>query len=307
MKPSLIFNPLTFAQLTLRDGQATALSIRCYAKRRSSKVFLIERFAEPALFDVVLDWLNGNVAGSPPELDMQQKLNLWSKGLLISPDELKNVPTGVRPEFSEGNGIAIAICSEVAQLLIEGPSLPTIPGKPDKELAESGFCSVAPVISPADIAAMKAFYAALSEGEWLCQEGARGLSGIHNDPVARRIQFALAPYFAALIGHDIKPSYTYAREYSIEAPLLRHIDRKQCEYTFSLYIDYQPQPSNDLCPWPLIVHAPGGDVVTNQCLGGGLVIRGRELEHSRPPLPPDHKATMVFIHYVSKSFTDSLD
>ncbi|NDA48272.1 MAG: hypothetical protein EBY21_13580 [Alphaproteobacteria bacterium] len=298
---------MTFARLILQDGRAAALSVRCYAKRRSSKVILIERSAEPALFDVALDWLNGNRADVPPELDMHLKLNLWSKGLLISPDELKDVPTGVQPEFSEGNGIAIGICSEVAQLLLEGPSLPTNPGKPDEDLAESGFCSVAPVISTADIAAMKAFYAALSEGEWLCQEGARGLSGIHNDPVARRIQFALAPYFSALIGHDIKPSYTYAREYSLEAPLLRHVDRKQCEYTFSLYIDYQPQPSNDLCPWPLIVHAPGGDVVTYQCLGGGLVIRGRELEHSRPPLPPDHKATMVFIHYVSKSFTDSLD
>lgn len=309
MPDSLVLNPMTAARLTLAGGEPAVLRLSSYARRRSSRAVDVERAVEPALFAALLAWLNGDPGAALPELDLRRRMQFWSEGLLISPDELKAVPSGLRPEISDGHALACALCPQVAGLLRDGPRLPALPQAPDPDLAASGYCLVPPLLAPGDLAALSAFYAALGEGDWLDVGTGEdsGQRGIHNDPAARRLHMALTPYFAALFGQDIKPSYTYAREYYREGALLRHMDRPQCEFTFSLYVDYQPEPAGDLCPWPLIVHAPGGDIVTRQPRSGGLVIRGRTLPHSRPPLPPGHRAMMVFLHYVDAGFAGSLD
>ena len=309
MTDSLLLNPMTVGRLTHAKGAPAALSLSCYAQRRSSQAIEVERAREPELFAALLAWLDGSGPPALPALDIIRKLHFWSQGLLISPDELKAVPRGAKPAIGDGHQLASALCPQVADLLRGGPGLPALPFAPDPDLAEAGYCSVPPLLAPEDLAAMSVFYATLSAGDWLNAGTGKdtGQRGFQNDPVARRVHYALTPYFAAMFGQDIKPSYAYAQEYCRSAALPRHTDRMQCEFTFSLYVDYQPEPASELCPWPLIVHAPGGDVAINQPRGGGVVVRGRTLPHSRPPLPPGHSAMMVLLHYVDAAFSSSLD
>lgn len=309
MSSSQIFNPLTVASLDRRSDGALVLELRCYARRRSFRSLRIKQEAEPSLFAAVLDWLEGKGEPAGLTIEPEREIQLWDDGLLISPKELKAVPAGAQPGLSDGHDIASLLCPDVTKLLQLGPGLPGMPDGPDPQLAKSGFCSMPAQIGSADVAALAAFYRLLSEGEWLettrMDDARRKV--IHNDPAARRVQHALTPAISAVAGELLKPSYTFASEYRDETHLARHTDRAQCEYTFSLYIDYSPEPDGETCPWPLVVHAPGGDVALHQSRGGGLLIRGRTLAHSRPPLPPGHRARMVFLHYVPVAFDGLLD
>ena len=121
VQSSLVLNPMTAARLIVEDGEPAALRLICFARRRSSKVLMIERATEPVVFAAVLSWLNGRGPASPPDLNQQQKLLLWSSGLMISTEELKTVPEGMQAEFSDGCRIAAALCPQVADLLRDGP------------------------------------------------------------------------------------------------------------------------------------------------------------------------------------------
>lgn len=309
MNSSQIFNPMTTGRVIRRSDGSEALELRCYARRRSFRPLRIERAAEPELFAGVLGWLEGDRPPNLPGLDNRREIELWADGLLLSPKELKFVPPGAAPEMAEGHGLAALLCPGVAELLRHGPAMPMLPSGPDPDLLEYGFCSLPSQIAASDRQALGAFYAALSDGDWFEQsddpDARRKI--IHNDPAARRIHHALTPAMSVLAGQSLKPSYTFASEYGGETALARHTDREQCEYTFSLYVDYAPDPGSNLCPWPLTVHAPEGDRDMHQTLGGGLLMRGRTLPHSRPPLPPGHRARMAFLHYVPVDFTGSLD
>lgn len=309
MRSSQIFNPLTVARLDQRGDGVQVLELRCYARRRSFRGLRIRQDAEPRLFAALLDWLEGKGDPAGLTIEPEREIQLWGDGLLLSPKERDAVPAGARPGFSDGHDIASLLCPGVTRLLRQGPDLPAMPAGPDPQLAASGYCSLPAQIGDADVAALAGFYRTLSEGGWLettSNDDARR-QAIHNDPAARRIQHALTPAISAVAGEPVKPSYTFASEYRDETPLARHTDRAQCEYTFSLYVDYSPEPDGDMCPWPLVVHAAGGDAALHQSKGGGLLIRGRTLPHSRPPLPPGHRARMVFLHYVPMTFDGPLD
>ena len=308
MLPFLKLNPLTVAQPVRCAGEPATLIFHCYAQQRSFQKFQIDRVAEPLLFTTLLAWLEEGRAVEMPTLSFERKLSLWQFGLLISIDELKKVPPKAKPHLGDGYGVAATLCPEVADLLNKGPSTPPLPKAPNQDLLAHGLCNLPPVIAPADVTALRAFYRSLSDGDWLHKiTGDIHRLTIHNDPAARRVQHALTPYFAALLGREIKPSYSYASEYFDESALPRHIDREQCEFTFSLYLDYLPDTGDDRCPWPITIHTPKGDSVAHQSRGGGVLFLGRALPHSRPPLPPGHRARLVFLHYVPATFSGSLD
>jgi hypothetical protein len=128
----------------------------------------------------------------------------------------------------------------------------------------------------------------------------------HNEPAARLIHHRLTGLVETLAGAPVKPSYVYLASYEEGAELAAHTDRTQCEYSISLLVDYLPNldgPSR----WPLQLHTCGRQVSVFQRVGDGLLYRGRQVRHSRPPLPSGHTSTSLFFHYVDADFVGCLD
>jgi hypothetical protein len=128
----------------------------------------------------------------------------------------------------------------------------------------------------------------------------------HNEPMTKIFHWLLAETVGRIVGKEVMPSYTYLVSYEFGASLPRHFDRPQCEYTLALLVDYAPEPTGD-SPWPLSIH--GRDRTTDlfQGLGDGLLFRGRELEHGRRALTQGLCSTSLFLHYVDRDFSGSLD
>jgi hypothetical protein len=89
------------------------------------------------------------------------------------------------------------------------------------------------------------------------------------------------------------PSYCYALRYTPGSELLRHTDRKQCEWTISILID------DGGYEWPLIIE--GAPLVCRE--PGDAIIYQRTMQHWRKPLPADAKPyTVLLLHYVPADF-----
>lgn len=154
---------------------------------------------------------------------------------------------------------------------------------------------------------IRTYYQQLRDENWLKPDRHLTVQRVvYNDPVARHVQHQLVPLVSSIVGADMKPSFSYAVEYQGGAELPRHIDREQCEYTMSLFVEYLPAPADDICPWPLTIHHPEGDVVLHQARGGGVLFRGRKLPHSRAPLESGASAMLFFLCYVDEGFEGSL-
>src|SRR5205085_12676542 len=126
-----------------------------------------------------------------------------------------------------------------------------------------------------------------------------------------------------------KPSYVYAASYKEGAVLDPHVDREQCEYSISLQVDYYPEPLDGISPWPLFLEpfVPPKDASASDrrfeqsefksddelkravhlANGDGLLYKGRELVHYRNALPDGNRSTSLFFHYVSESFSGTLN
>jgi alkylated DNA repair dioxygenase AlkB len=92
--------------------------------------------------------------------------------------------------------------------------------------------------------------------------------------------------------------------YQQGAELSPHIDRKQCEYTFSVIIDESGGRSAD---WPLwfLIEAQPTAVILN--VGEGVLFRGHELPHWREAAPQSALAlSTLLLHYVPVHFRDTL-
>jgi hypothetical protein len=140
----------------------------------------------------------------------------------------------------------------------------------------------------------------------------------HNEPFAAYIHPQLTNLISEIVGEPVKPSYAYAASYIEGAVLPPHIDREQCEYSISLQVDYLPEPTDGISPWPLFLEPfesgsksvfRGDDnarTAVRLANGSGLLYKGRELVHYRDALPPGHRSTSLFFHYVSESFSGTL-
>jgi len=128
----------------------------------------------------------------------------------------------------------------------------------------------------------------------------------YDDPVARFFHHQLASAVSALAGEPVKPSYVYLASYQPGAMLEKHTDREQCEFSITFCVDYSPEPRN-ATPWPLELHTQSGIVRVYQAIGDALLYRGRQIPHSRTPLPAGHTSTSIFFHYVRKDFAGGLD
>jgi hypothetical protein len=129
----------------------------------------------------------------------------------------------------------------------------------------------------------------------------------YGEPVAAMIHNASVSLMTRLAGHDVKPTYCYSAVYEEDARLDPHVDREACEYSFSVQLEYLPEPENGLSPWALYLSSssserievdPANDRAVHLPNGGFLAYKGRELVHYRTPLPKGHRSTSIFFHYV---------
>ncbi len=152
----------------------------------------------------------------------------------------------------------------------------------------------------------------------------------HNEPLATFLHNNLTPTMNLIVNKDVIPSYVYSASYIEDAVLQPHTDRPQCEFSFSLQVDYQPQPENSQpSPWGLFVAEPNFDFdknfgyitdnfpANNQfddentaaylANGDALIYKGCELIHYRYALPKGHQSTSLFFHYVPTDFQGEID
>lgn len=173
---------------------------------------------------------------------------------------------------------------------------------------DGGYAELPGLHCPAIIAFLRQRYrqmarqAALAYGDPQCPT--RWIA--HNEAAALPLHRALTPVVSAVAGERVKPSYLYLGAYTEGSALPRHTDREQCEFTLSLLIDYLPDLEGP-SPWPFHLHIEDAPRSIHQRLGEGLVFRGREIAHSRPPLPAGHMSISIFFHFVREDFHGRVD
>jgi hypothetical protein len=127
----------------------------------------------------------------------------------------------------------------------------------------------------------------------------------HDDDALRVFHRGLAELVSAVVAEPVKPSYGYTAVYHDGAELPSHLDRPQCRYTLSVCLDCLPDPPREV-PWPLELQTRDARVSAYQSLGDGLLFKGTEIPHSRPPLPSGLTVATVLLHYVPDTFDGPL-
>lgn len=182
-----------------------------------------------------------------------------------------------------------------------------IAGKCALVFREEGYAPHRDLIHPFNLAALRRYYRyAIRCGNLRLgdeQSSRRYVS--HNESVARFFHHQIAPAVSAIVGEAVKPSYVYLASYLSGAELKKHTDRRQCEFTVSLCVDFSPEPKL-ATSWPLRLDTPEGPVTVYQALGDGLVYRGTKLPHYRSVLAEGHTSTSIFFHYVPEDFLGPL-
>jgi hypothetical protein len=129
----------------------------------------------------------------------------------------------------------------------------------------------------------------------------------HGEHVASLMHDALLPVMRTITGVPVKRTYAYSAVYAEGAKLDPHVDRDACEFSFSFQLEYLPEQSDGVSPWPLYISVnepedldvdPERDRAVHLKNGGFLAYKGRELVHYRTPLQPGHRSSSIFFHYV---------
>jgi hypothetical protein len=308
MTSALVFNPFTaIERYTAADG-GPALTTRSFARGRSLIRTNFRRVENPELFEALASWAEGGPVPRADSMPGPQRIDLWSRGLLISEGELAALPDRVGPVTGEGDELAAAIDPEIGKILERGPQLTQVPNEAAVSLAGVGYCQLPQLFSGQDCGVLRGWYRVLSDGQWLKPDGHLTTQKvIHSDPVTRVLQRALLPQVERLSGAQLKPSFSYVTEYHSSAPLPRHTDREQCEFTLSIYADYEPAPADGICPWPLVLHTESGEIRLHTPSFGGVLFRGRKIPHSRPELPEGHRARLILLCFVERDFAGPLE
>jgi len=238
------------------------------------------------------------------------------------------IPAGIDPDLRAKLAAAgIIIDSEVYSEKEENAAGRI--GEVKELFSKQKYATLEKVIPDPQIRAMQAFYRSyIGQGfMWFGDERVKRRFREGNEPLARFFHLSLTPLMSKLVGCEVKPSYCYAASYREGADLKPHVDREACEYSFSLQVDYEPEPADGISPWPLCLStrkldenndnrhslewsdfAPNEETEKAISLRNGdcLVYKGRELAHYRHPLPEGHKSTSLFFHYVPLDFEDAL-
>jgi hypothetical protein len=175
------------------------------------------------------------------------------------------------------------------------------------EFETKRYTPIAQLIHPFHISALRRYYRHLiRQGKFkLGDDQSPRRYTAQNEATARFFHHQLTAAVSRIVEEPVKPSYVYLGSYQGGAELESHIDREQCEFSISLCIDYSPEPACET-PWPLQLHTSSGKTTVYQGIGDGLLYCGRELPHSRDPLPMGNTSTSLFFHYVRENFAGQL-
>jgi hypothetical protein len=95
------------------------------------------------------------------------------------------------------------------------------------------------------------------------------------------------------VGCRLFPTYTYSRIYSNGEILAPHIDRDECEFSFTLCLKY------DNTIWPIYLQTSEGAIEVLLDIGDILIYKGVENLHWRLPLE-NQMHYQGFFHYVDQ-------
>jgi hypothetical protein len=220
--------------------------------------------------------LDGRMA--PSELPDAWRGPMTAAGLVRS-------PTGARPDLERDEVLAAAA----------------------ESLAGNGYAALPGVLHPFHLGELRLHVRRLVRlGHMQNGDGQSPQRWVrHNDAALRIFHDGLTGLVSAVAGEPVKPSYVYTAVYHDGAELPRHSDRPQCAYTLSVCLDCLPDPAREV-PWPLELHPPRTRVSVYQALGDGLLFKGVEVPHSRPPLARGLTVAAAFMHYVPEAFDGAL-
>lgn len=92
------------------------------------------------------------------------------------------------------------------------------------------------------------------------------------------------------------PTYSYARIYTTDSRLRKHVDRGACEISATLNIGSKNVGES----WPIYVEVDGRDVPVDLGRGDALIYRGMDLPHWRKPLESGIWC-QLFFHFVERN------
>lgn len=141
---------------------------------------------------------------------------------------------------------------------------------------------------------------------WPEMVGIKRLS-INNLPIMRLLHQATESLVRFTTSDKIKTSYSFTSAYDTGSSLPEHVDRPQCIYNISLMLSHSPGTAS-LSAWPLYIrHAETTNRIDLQ-VGDAVVYSGTRDPHWRDTMPSSLTNVLgVFFHFVTESFTGSLD
>lgn len=100
------------------------------------------------------------------------------------------------------------------------------------------------------------------------------------------------PFMSKVLEEPMLPTYTYARIYTNQEVLQKHIDRHACEVSVSLHLD------SDGTEWPIWFTKPNGEQIScNLKSGQAVIYLGMKTIHWRDAFQGKEYG-QVFLHYV---------
>ena len=111
----------------------------------------------------------------------------------------------------------------------------------------------------------------------------------YKDPLIQTFLIKKKNIIEKAVQKDLLPSYSFFRLYTYNAELKKHLDRKACELSVTIFVDA------DKPDWPLYID--GEPIVLKP--GEGIVYSGTQYEHWREKYDGDYHM-QFFLHYVYK-------
>lgn len=313
---SLTFNPLS----TLRvENEATGKPLRFHTRAPVPGRGLQEREViaahDPEVFELLTRLAAARSSNASLELEPTQIDRLVELGLLVAresvPRRVELLPTDdprlvpLLPPQELGLSSPLLVSSGRSWTLV-GQQAP--PSSLIESVRAHGYAVLPRILGGVDLARVRCYVRRLVEEGFLRMGDPQSVRYVgHNEPLARLIHEALAPWVGQLVGTPVKPSYCYLATYLSGSSLDEHTDRPQCEYSITLNLDTDP-PLTRSSSWPIwIRNAAGRAVPIRLAMGEGLFYRGCERPHFREPLQNAQQATSVFLHYVDAAFDGPLD
>lgn len=97
----------------------------------------------------------------------------------------------------------------------------------------------------------------------------------------------------ACIGRKLIPTYSYARIYTTESRLTKHVDRGSCEISATMTVGYR----NVDGLWPINIESDGVDLPIELDIGDAMLYKGMQVPHWRDSLPKGVWC-QLFFHFV---------